>query len=178
MQDEFELDYDEDDFNDSAVLPSAPPAAADLPHQEAEPTPAPLPPADEPVAAQYPTEPEEAEAPAVAKDETDAARAGASEGGEPKEVAEAGDGEGGGSQGSPSGGAGGGHDKSRDKHGNLLPPGWVSKVSSTLGDVYYRNIITNTSSWEIPTWPADTSPPTTNSANHNSNTDSDRNGEP
>lgn len=49
------------------------------------------------------------------------------------------------------------HDESLDALGNKLPKGWVSRVSRSTdsGAIYYRNVKTNTSSWEIPTKPAE-----------------------
>lgn len=153
MQDDIELDYDEDEFNDSAVLPSAPADPQPEPEPEPEPTPAPPAPVTETAHVEsaqsnastadnaQPTAP-------AAEDDSAPAQAAAPEAAPAAAAA---------SEPTPAGKAE--HDKTRDKHGNLLPPGWVSKVSSTLGDVYYRNIVTNTSSWEIPTWPADQDPP-------------------
>jgi len=46
------------------------------------------------------------------------------------------------------------HDTSLDSLGRKLPQGWVSRMSNTTGELYYRNIVSNTSSWEIPTTPA------------------------
>lgn len=43
------------------------------------------------------------------------------------------------------------HDPALDSLGNKLPLGWVSRISNTTGELYYRNTINNTSSWEIPT---------------------------
>ncbi|GAA5975267.1 hypothetical protein JCM11641_005909 [Rhodosporidiobolus odoratus] len=50
------------------------------------------------------------------------------------------------------------HDESLDVLGNPLPKGWVSRVSKSTGDVYYRDTLRNTSSWEIPTHSAGTDP--------------------
>jgi hypothetical protein len=150
MQDDIELDYDEDEFNDSAVLPSAPADPQPEPQPEPEPTPAP-PVATESTATNTaqldadPADDTQSTAPA-AEDDSAPAQAAAPEAAPAAAPA-------------PAPEAKVEHDKTRDKHGTLLPPGWVSKVSSTLGDVYYRNIVTNTSSWEIPTWPADQNPP-------------------
>ena len=126
MQDDIELDYEEDEFNDSLTL------AAPAEDQQAEPSsarasPSPADSAPKPVTEPEPEpEPEPSSAPVDAVPSLFAIQA-----------------------------AKAAHDKTRDKHGKPLPPGWVSKMSSSLGDVYYRNIVTNTSSWEIPTWPAD-----------------------
>jgi len=46
------------------------------------------------------------------------------------------------------------HDTSLDSLGRKLPQGWVSRMSNTTGELYYRNTVSNTSSWEIPTTPA------------------------
>jgi len=46
------------------------------------------------------------------------------------------------------------HDESLDALGNKLPYGWVSRVSKSTGNVYYRNTVLNTSAWDIPTEPA------------------------
>ncbi|KPV77675.1 uncharacterized protein RHOBADRAFT_51498 [Rhodotorula graminis WP1] len=46
------------------------------------------------------------------------------------------------------------HDESLDALGNKLPQGWVSRVSKSTGNVYYRNTVLNTSAWDIPTEPA------------------------
>ncbi|GAA5935259.1 uncharacterized protein JCM15063_000983 [Sporobolomyces koalae] len=43
------------------------------------------------------------------------------------------------------------HDPALDAQGRKLPPGWVSRLSNTTGELYYRNTVNNTSSWEIPT---------------------------
>ncbi|GAA5905849.1 uncharacterized protein JCM6883_002472 [Sporobolomyces salmoneus] len=46
------------------------------------------------------------------------------------------------------------HDPSLDATGKKLPEGWVSRISNTTGELYYRDTVSNTSSWEIPTIPA------------------------
>jgi len=46
------------------------------------------------------------------------------------------------------------HDTSLDSLGRKLPQGWVSRMSNTTGELYYRNTVSNTSSWEIPITPA------------------------
>lgn len=46
------------------------------------------------------------------------------------------------------------HDESLDALGNKLPHGWVSRVSKSTGNVYYRNTVLNTSAWDVPTEPA------------------------
>ncbi|GAA5844554.1 hypothetical protein JCM9279_006346 [Rhodotorula babjevae] len=51
------------------------------------------------------------------------------------------------------------HDESFDALGNKLPHGWVSRVSKSTGNVYYRNTVLNTSAWDIPTEPAAPPPP-------------------
>lgn len=43
------------------------------------------------------------------------------------------------------------HDPSLDATGKKLPHGWVSRISNTTGELYYRDTISNTSSWDIPT---------------------------
>lgn len=45
------------------------------------------------------------------------------------------------------------HDPKEDANGNLLPPGWTSRVSSQ-NDVYYKEEATGKSTWDIPEWPA------------------------
>ncbi|KAI5479399.1 hypothetical protein MNV49_003733 [Pseudohyphozyma bogoriensis] len=47
------------------------------------------------------------------------------------------------------------HDKTLDAFGRPLPAGWISKVSTTSGDIYYRNLVANTTCWDIPTEPAE-----------------------
>lgn len=42
------------------------------------------------------------------------------------------------------------HDSSLDVEGNKLPLNWQSRVSSTSGDVWYKNVLNGTSSWVIP----------------------------
>ncbi|ORY87424.1 hypothetical protein BCR35DRAFT_302178 [Leucosporidium creatinivorum] len=56
------------------------------------------------------------------------------------------------------------HNESLDSLGRPLPPGWVSRVSKSTQDLYYRNTLSNTSCWDIPTEPAgkevrETTPP-------------------
>lgn len=42
------------------------------------------------------------------------------------------------------------HDSTLDANGNKLPPNWESRISSTKGDIYYKNLVNSKSSWEIP----------------------------
>lgn len=46
------------------------------------------------------------------------------------------------------------HDETLDANGNKLPAGWVSRLSKSTGNIYYRNTLLNTSEWDIPTEPA------------------------
>jgi len=43
------------------------------------------------------------------------------------------------------------HDPTVDVTGKKLPAGWISRISNSTGETYYRNTVNNTSSWEIPT---------------------------
>lgn len=42
------------------------------------------------------------------------------------------------------------HNPRLDANGNSLHPDWESKVSSSGGDIYYKNLKTNKTTWEIP----------------------------
>lgn len=42
------------------------------------------------------------------------------------------------------------HNPRLDSMGNPLPAPWESKVSTSKGDIYYKNTVTGKSSWEIP----------------------------
>ncbi|KAL8283436.1 hypothetical protein RQP46_005846 [Phenoliferia psychrophenolica] len=44
------------------------------------------------------------------------------------------------------------HDPKLDEHGQPLPPGWTSRVSSA-NDIYYKEEATGKSEWDIPQWP-------------------------
>lgn len=56
------------------------------------------------------------------------------------------------------------HDETLDALGNKLPAGWVSRVSKSTGNIYYRNTVLNTSAWDIPTEPAAPQPSPPNPA--------------
>lgn len=46
-------------------------------------------------------------------------------------------------------------DETVDANGNPLPAGWVSRISKSTQQVYYRNVKKNTTCWDIPQEPAD-----------------------
>ncbi len=50
-----------------------------------------------------------------------------------------------------------------------LPDGWITDVSRTSGETYYRNTVTDEAQWEVPTKPAvrvDHSPPIKQAIEH------------